>query len=371
VPIDPLRRHTVDVVYLPYLPLRERIIVGDWELIPRDELVDEDCRDPRTTELAQGLGDAYALPEQAGTAAGAFARSRDGRVGDHIADPSDLRDVRDLQRACTVAVLDINPSPLLAEHERDPNAGHWMLTSDNALVVAHGIDRAHGYTGTIIGSRVPFVAFGVSVLDDPAHGIRRATIAPPGGLRIPTFRPPRLDGEYAQVTWQSIRRDDDAARRLARAIDWLHLAWLNATALTDELRVPALRAGFEVLLESEDAEELARRLGHLLDDTTPIRHRSWNSALTGEPRSANMREVPWWFMEFSFLRNDLMHGRAPGEENWVRDGRSQTDLGEWYLRQAIKQSVADDGHPDILEEPLWRAAHRGFRERQQRQDEGG
>lgn len=34
------------------------------------------------------------------------------------------------------------------------------------------------------------------------------------------------------------------------------LAWLNATGLTDELRIPALRAGFEVLLDSADNDQL-------------------------------------------------------------------------------------------------------------------
>ena len=28
---------TIYVVYLPYLPLTERIVVGDWELIPQKD----------------------------------------------------------------------------------------------------------------------------------------------------------------------------------------------------------------------------------------------------------------------------------------------------------------------------------------------
>jgi hypothetical protein len=256
-------------------------------------------------------------------------------------------------------VLEVNESPLLAEHERDPNIGHYALTSDNATVVAHGISHKGGYTGTVTGSRVRRLSLGVAVVDDANDpAAPRQTIPPPGDVRIPTFKPPPLDVEYADATWESIRRGDDAARRVGRAIDWLALASLNASGLTDDLRVPALRAGFEVLLDSEDAEELAKRLGRLLDDATPIRHRKWMSSITGDERSANLREIPWWFMEFSFLRNDLMHGRAPGKEKWVRDDRSQTDLGEWYLRQAIKHTVATDGHPDILDQLLWRNAHR-------------
>jgi hypothetical protein len=198
---------TIDVVYLPYLPLRERVVVGEWELIPRAALTDADCLDERNAELAQGLAGVYVLPEHAGTAAGVFARPRDRRLGDKL---NDVRQVDDLRRACVVAVLDVNPSPV--EDERDPNAGHWMLTSDNGLVVAHGINHEHGYTGAITGSRVPRWSLGVSVLDDPANPhIPRGRIPPPGDVRIPIFRPPRLDVEYAHTTWESIRRGNDAA----------------------------------------------------------------------------------------------------------------------------------------------------------------
>jgi hypothetical protein len=230
---------TIYVVYLPYLPLVRRATVGDWELIPRTHLGDSDCLDARTMELAQGLADLYVLPKNAGTRAGVFARARTERIGD---DPSDPERLRDLQRACVVTVLEVNESPLLPEHERDPNIGHYALTSDNAAVVAHGIGHKGGYTGTVTGSRVRSLSLGVPVVDDPNDPTApRQTIPPPGDVRIPTFKPPALDIEYANATWESIGRGDDDARRLGRAIDWLNLAWLNASGLTDDLRVPALR----------------------------------------------------------------------------------------------------------------------------------
>jgi hypothetical protein len=33
----------------------------------------------------------------------------------------------------------------------------------------------------------------------------------------------------------------------------------------------------------------------------------------------------------------------------THDNVRHIDLGEWYLRQAIKHTVANDGHTDILE----------------------
>jgi hypothetical protein len=242
--------------------------VGDWELIPRCDLGDGDCLDARTKELASGLADIYALPRQASSRVGAFAQPRQGHVGD---DPQDRKRLHDLQRAMAVAVLDLNESPVLTEEERDPNFGHYAMTSDNATVVAHGINREGGYTGAMTGSRVRRMDLGLSVLEDlEDHGIPRLSIPPPADLRLP-LRQPRLDAAYADATWESVRRGDDSARRLGRAIDWLHLAWLNTTALSDDLRVPALRAGFEVLLDTGDYLELARHVGELLrDDTAPI-----------------------------------------------------------------------------------------------------
>jgi hypothetical protein len=176
------------------------------------------------------------------------------------------------------------------------------MTSDNATVVAHGINREGGYTGALTGRRVRRMDLGLSVFDDPEHPhLPRAKIPPPADLRIP-HRRTRLDGEYANATWESVRRGDDAARRLGRAIDWLHLAWLNTTALSDDLRIPALRAGFEVLLDTGNYLRLARRLSDLLrNDSAPI-ERAWHN-LAGEPTSEELTDVAWWSVRFSFLRN--------------------------------------------------------------------
>jgi hypothetical protein len=359
VPDSEQPSETVDVVYLPYLPLRERALIGDWELIPRRALVDDDCLDQRSGELAQGLAAMYVLPKRGGNAAGAFARPRQGRIGEAA---RDLQSLSDLRRACVVTVLDPNPSPLLSADNRDLNAGHWMLTSENAMLVAHGISRDGGYTGTITGSRVPFTSLGVSVLDKPGTPHRRrGEILPPGDVRIPTFSPPAFDSEYADATWESIRRGDAAARRLARAIDWLGLASLNTTAMTDDLRIPALRAGFEVLLDTGDYLKLGRRLGRVLEDDSEPTERTWKN-LSGSETTKRLGDVAWWSVRLSFLRNALMHGGSPRSDDWIHGGLAHTDLGEWYLRQAIKHAVAKDGHTDVLQELLWRAALRETRE---------
>jgi hypothetical protein len=346
---------TIFVVYFPYLPLRERTRVGNWEVLPKAELTERDCQDGRCLELAGGLGKLYVLPGDAQGAAGAFVRSQEGRIGD---DPGEPERLQDLYRAWVVTVLDGNESPLLPLDERDPNAAHYALTSDNAQLVAHGINREHGFTAAVSGSRVRYRSLGIPVLGEQP-GIPRMTFPPPADLRIP-FGRTVLDAEYADATWQSIRRGSDEARQLARAIDWLALAWLNLTALSDDIRIPTLRAGFEVLLDSDDYIELARRLARLLKDESEGADRTWTSR-AGTPVTKQVTDVAWWFVRFSFLRNALMHGRLPERQDWLHDDRNQTDLGEWYLRDAIKHTVALDDHKEILEKLRWRAFSREAR----------
>jgi hypothetical protein len=343
----------VDVVYLPYLPLRERTVVGDWELIPRSELQTADCLDDGAEELARGLSQMYVLPREAKTSAGVLARPTDGRIGDEA---RDMQRFADLRRACVTAVLDPNPDPMLPDEQKDWNAGHWMLSTENATVVGHGINR-DGYTGTNIGSRFPSLHIGVSVLDQPDRlNGKRGEVVPPADLRIPTWAAKHFDAEFATAVWESIRRGDDAARRLGRAIDWLALATLNTTSMTNDVRVPALRAGLEVLLDEDDFLELADRLAQLVkDDSQPV-ERSWHNRKDSVVKK-ELSDVAWWCVRFSFLRNALMHGSPVAADDWFHgeDVVSHIDLGDWYLRQAIKHTVAADGHASILDTPLYRA----------------
>lgn len=108
-----------------------------------------------------------------------------------------------------------------------------------------------------------------------------------------------------------------------------------------------------------------------MDESAPV-ERSWRTR-KGKATSANLSDVAWWFMRFSFLRNDLMHGCSPERDAWLHGGRVHTDLGEWHLRQAIKHTIASDGHDDIREELVWRGAVRATREwwrAQQTQNDG-
>ena len=208
----------------------------------------------------------------------------------------------------------------------------------------------------MVANGFPSLSIGVSVLDQPERlNGHRGEVTPPADVRIPTFGAKAFDIEYADATWESIRRGTDSARRLGSAMDWLGVASLNTTALTDAVRIPALRAGMEVLLGTDNFLDLGNRLAVLVKDSSQRVARNWNSR-SGAPQTEQLSDVSWWCVQFSFLRNKLMHGTAPNPGDWVHDGRSHIDLGEWYLREAIKHTVASDGHARVLENRLWRAA---------------
>jgi hypothetical protein len=141
----------VYVTYVPYLPLGERVRVGEWEVIPRADLRDGDALDVRVAELARAFADLHQLPEGRHAGVGAFAHFPGGAVGES---PEDNANVIVLRRALVLAVVDGNESPLLPEQERDANAAHRILTSDNASVDVGGITREGGWTATVSGGRV-------------------------------------------------------------------------------------------------------------------------------------------------------------------------------------------------------------------------
>jgi hypothetical protein len=141
------------------------------------------------------------------------------------------------------------------------------------------------------------------------------------------------------------------------------VAWINVTELTGDLRIPALRAGFEVLFDSDEEAVLAERLKTIVGDTTQPRLRQRTHPVTGKVWSKQLTDVEWWFWDFSFLRNDLMHGREPAEERWLHEGQLHVGLGEAYLRRAIKGTIAQDGHPSILDDMAFRVAAREIRAR--------
>jgi hypothetical protein len=82
-----------DVLIAPYLPLRQREIVGPWELIPRSALTADDVSEPRLLKAVPQLLDAYRPQNSNSGAFGVVMRPSAGKVGEDFdrATPALLR----------------------------------------------------------------------------------------------------------------------------------------------------------------------------------------------------------------------------------------------------------------------------------------
>lgn len=338
-------------MYAPYLPLREHLDINGWALVPADELEQGEVASDFAAVAAAGLARLYTTgDDDAGT--GAFAY----RVGEGVGGHFDESDVLDMHRALVVLALDGNPSPFRPDEERTGNEAHRAMTSDNALVYGHRVNES-GYVAAEYGAMIRTLSGGYNVLAD--RGKHPMRIRPPADLWMPTFRP-RLDGEFADAVHRVITADSDEARRIHRAIGWLDLAWRNAASITLDLRIPAVRSGFEVLFDTDGVVPLRTSLSSLLDaDDAPRVHRVWLDR--GKTREGELTELEWWFVCFGLLRNAIAHGDALEPERYDYEGNTHLDIAEYRLRLAIKATVIASGYPELDLDPHARALYRAIR----------
>ena len=323
----------MEALLYPYLPVSDRRQVGPWELIPFGNQSDEDLLNAAVKEMVEGLirlyGDDDPMVNQ-----GATARWLEGKVGDDI----DRAAMRSLGRALVVAVLDANPSNLDRE-DASPNAGHQTATSDNAIGYGHPIDGSGG-VAVQYGALVTRLEAGMGI-ENPDYKIQ-APIELPKPMLSRGF-----DDYYASGLCQLLAPDSDAARRLGRAIDWLGLAWRNTTSLNLDLRLMALRTSFEVLFDQSETEPLRTAVSGLLDpDDAAKSPRTWTTR-RGRELTVEMTDLEWWFTSFSELRNAIAHGDPIPEQAYRFEDHWHFWIAESRLREAIKETVAEAGYPDV------------------------
>jgi hypothetical protein len=323
----------VEVLLSPYLPLGERRVVGGWELIPRELLALEDVDPELVLEAAHGVAALYRMPGH-DRGFGAFIKPPGRRVGDECPDG-----LRTLYSAVVVSLLDQNPSRAVAGMVDDYNAGHGTCTTENALVFGHRFEPDL-YTGFETGTMVVTRHLG------PRIGETRDVIEPPADMTLPVMRP-RFDQVYAEALHQVLTQPGEDAPDLAGAIRWLELAWTNSASISPEARVLALRAGFDVLFGGARTSQVRSSLSQLLDDPgAPRIERHWDDH--SRPQRAHLTDLEWWFQAFALLRSRIAHGGEIAAAEYAFNGAPHIWHGEWQLRRAIKQTVANAGHPDVL-----------------------
>jgi hypothetical protein len=173
-----------------------------------------------------------------------------------------------------------------------------------------------------------------------------------------------LDLEYGSALYRLLTEDSASARRLGRAIDWLDVAWRNSDALDLNLRVAALHSGHETLLDvSADYKAAARALSDLLEPANVERHTrpGWANR-QGRSVEDEVSDLEWWFIQFAFLRNAILHGdEITTEHHHDELGRVHLWVAEETLRRAIRETVAAAGWPDLRLEVTRRSLERALR----------
>jgi hypothetical protein len=332
--------------FFPALPLSRNIELGDWVVgsFP-DEVV---WRSPAFKELVEKLLNSFATGDprfEGGAVMWSKSRGFDGSRPSNEAFTA-------IQAAVRFAALDCN------DHlgKDDPNKGHHLITSENADLHVQPIDEG----GHFITHR--------------SDGMLKYTLT--GGWRIGD-RPPPLAGATGAILGvvlasQKIARavldahlaqTSDVVRRMCIAIEWHAVAMSNASAVTWQQRIIALKTGFEALLGTSDSRECARRLRVLFEmaakphyDLLPSANLLWSPkertdlARKYKKKPDVRSEIEDWFMELAKARNDIIHeGRititeykAPPERPRSRYAGSLFWTGERVLREAIKARLGTE-----------------------------
>ena len=305
----------------PYLPLGARCVVGEWFLVPPTEICIEDARDEEAFRAAEGLAKITAIAEQR-QRMGAFAISTAGRLGDTFPEER----VVALHRAVAAAALDRNGTMAVPPEQQRPDEELRAVTSENLVL------RGHHLKDGQITERLGYVVS--KTCSTNVHLSDRSV--PPRALHLPLFAP-ALDVEYAGDLYRLLTDGSAAAERMRRAIEWLLIAWSNSMEIPTELRIIALRTGFETLLGEDEYLAAATALSALLEPPeVPKVRREWQSA-AGKLRHQDLSDLAWWFVKFSWLRNDIVHVRPFGDA-WY-GGREHIWLAEHRLRLAIRETV--------------------------------
>lgn len=340
---------TPHVLLAPYLPLDEPISIGGWTAIPTDDIACDSEDGKGITDHARRLMEAYHRPFESPAEHakyGAVFWKSGVERGIEFSESEFNR----IQNALVVGILDLNPR--LGGDRKDGNlTAHGFLTTDNARLYSHP------YTGessvAYITGAIAKVAHYWSI--DPESDEPVASIPPPADTRLPML-PNAWAYDYAQEAYLALSNDSDLVRRIGRSIEWLDLAFRNSDAIGSELRIAAIRSGLESLLSDAGkgtTKDIRTAIQDLLGSDQDSREsRTWTRR--GGAVTAELTAIEWWFQSFSELRNTIIHGNKVEAGSWLHDGVHHVDLGEWYLREAIKaRMIRDAGAPAWLRDDGW------------------
>jgi hypothetical protein len=328
-----------DLLVAPYLPAVTGE-VGPWQLVAFSQLAESDSLPAELRDAVLRLVQAYSVLDSPATF-GVVLHQSDGRIGAAV-DPAV---VPTIGRALLAGAIANNPRMAVAEEEVPANAGHAVLTSENALVYGHPNLDPRSYaieTGRLTRVR----SLRAADLNEPLP-----KIAPPTDLPTPMFG--RFDIEMANATYGVLAADSEQARRLDRGLGWYTVFFSNSEAIGVDVPVGAARSALEVMTGSGDSSrEIVRAVGRLLDPPDTPRK-------TFTPEEAGFGNGPiqlspteWWLARFCILRNELTHGDTVPNEHWVHEGHSHLDWAHDKLIDSLREIVAAESADDALRETI-------------------
>jgi hypothetical protein len=191
------------------------------------------------------------------------------------------------------------------------------------------------------------------------------------------------DEEIATVLYQAmleVNSTDQAraalAARLAVAIRWWARAHRNTRSITWEDRIVMLKTAFEALLEESRAWPSARQLREFFERRvektggelywSPDEQETFTAKLEGKERP--LTPLQHWFVEFTFLRNAIVHKGThitSASESYEQEGPYQGPFfhrADEVFRQAVKVMLTDFGAPNLWHDQLSRTIARALAE---------
>ena len=333
--------------FFPALPLSKTLQLGEWCIGTPGPKVP--WRSPRFQELARLHLNAFT---KEGFKGGALMWHKDRGFDGSMPEPHVWAAIR--ATVCFVG-LDAN------DHVRhDPNAVHYIITSENAELYTQPIDEERAYVTRQGGGLLKRVLSAGWKIGEETAALPDAVVA----VRQPVIPSQRLATALFAALLDS---SNPTNRHIGIALEWHRFALSNPTVVSWSQRLISLKTGFEAISGKSKSYECARFLKNLFEDTTrPYReHLPWAGILwsprertdltrtwmqNGRPQSVVRSELEDWFMALGEGRNEIIHEgtltthiyEAPPERPLSRYAGPLFWTADRVLREAVKALLGAD-----------------------------
>lgn len=290
--------------FFPALPLSKTLRLGDWSIgKPSPDVA---WRSPRFKELALKHLDAFA---KEGFKDGALMWHQDRGFDGSMPEPAIWTAIK---ASMCFAALDANDQLL-----DDPNAVHYITTSENAELYTQPIDEEKAYISIQEGGALKRIHSAGWKIGEESASLPDATVA--------VSQPVIASQHLATAVFDALL--DTAKplnRRIAVALEWHRFALSNPAVISWQQRLISLKTGFEALSGESKTHLCGQFLRKLFEETTSLHRdvlpwagilwsplertdlaRTWMHGTT--PRPVVRSELEDWFAALGEARNEIIH----------------------------------------------------------------